>query len=134
MQRMLVVAAIIERADGRLLVGRRAAHKSSAGRWEFPGGKPEAGESEPAALQREIFEELGVGVRVIRLFDRSVTEVSGVDSAIELACYACELVGAEPAASTDHDELRWVSIGELSGLGWAEADLPAVRKLTMPFC
>lgn len=129
-----MVAAIIEDTDGRLLVGRRAAHKASAGRWEFPGGKPEAGESEPAALEREIFEELGVVVRVIRLFDKSVTEVSGAGLAIELACYACELVGAEPVASTDHDELRWVLPSELSGLEWAEPDLPAVRRLTMPFC
>jgi 8-oxo-dGTP diphosphatase len=127
-----VVAAIIERADGSLLVGRRAAHKASAGLWEFPGGKPELGESEPEALEREIFEELGVAVRVLRLFDRSVTEVAGV--AIELACYACELVGAEPSASTDHDELRWVSVGELSTLEWAEPDLPAVKRITMPFC
>jgi 8-oxo-dGTP diphosphatase len=132
LQQVLVVAAIIERADGRFLVGRRAAHKASAGLWEFPGGKPELGESEPAALEREIFEELGVAVRVLRLFDRSVTEVAGV--AIELACYACELVGAEPAASTDHDELRWVSHGELAGLEWAEPDLPAVKRITMPFC
>jgi 8-oxo-dGTP diphosphatase len=131
-QQVLVVAAIIERADGSLLVGRRAAHKASAGLWEFPGGKPELGESEPEALEREIFEELGVAVRVLRLFDRSVTEVAGV--AIELACYACELVGAEPSASTDHDELRWVPVGKLSTLEWAEPDLPAVKRITMPFC
>jgi 8-oxo-dGTP diphosphatase len=131
-QQVLVVAAIIERADGSLLVGRRAAHKASAGLWEFPGGKPELGESEPEALEREIFEELGVAVRVLRLFDRSVTEVAGV--AIELACYACELVGAEPSASTDHDELRWVPVGKLSTLEWAAPDLPAVKRITMPFC
>jgi 8-oxo-dGTP diphosphatase len=58
--------------------------------------------------------------------------VAGV--AIELACYVCELVGAEPSASTDHDELRWVSVGELSTLEWAEPDLPAVKRITMPFC
>jgi len=130
-ERVRVVAAVIQRGD-EYLVGRRAAHKSSAGEWEFPGGKPEPGESEPAALEREILEELGVEIRVLRLFDRSVTAVGELE--IELACYACELVADAPSASTDHDRLEWVDERELAALNWAAPDRPALKRLLIPFC
>jgi 8-oxo-dGTP diphosphatase len=130
-ERVRVVAAIIQRGN-KYLVGRRAPHKSGAGEWEFPGGKPEVGETEPAALEREILEELGVEIRVLRLFDRSVTAVGELE--IELACYACELVADAPSASTDHDRLEWVGEGELAALNWAAPDRPALRRLLIPFC
>ena len=55
----IVVAALIER-DGRILICRRREDQSHAGKWEFPGGKVEAGETPGAALQRELAEELGI--------------------------------------------------------------------------
>ncbi|MGO4299509.1 (deoxy)nucleoside triphosphate pyrophosphohydrolase [Leifsonia sp. RAF41] len=132
MQPLLVVAAVIRdgEADGaRVLVCRRAPGKDAAGRWEFPGGKVESGELPEAALAREIREELGVDVRVGTLLDRTVT-VRPAGRAIDLACYDCRLVGPAPTASTDHDELRWLQVGQLAGLNWAEADMPAVTMLT----
>ena len=54
-----VVAAVIERSDRRLLIGQRRSHDSSPLKWEFPGGKVEAGESAVEALARELREELG---------------------------------------------------------------------------
>jgi len=55
-----VVAAVIERPDGRFLLAQRPAGKVYAGYWEFPGGKVETGESLLAALARELHEELGI--------------------------------------------------------------------------
>jgi 8-oxo-dGTP diphosphatase len=57
-----VVAAIIVHPDGRILMAQRPAGKVYAGYWEFPGGKIEPGESEQAALARELHEELGIEV------------------------------------------------------------------------
>lgn len=54
-----VVAAVIERADRRLLIGQRRRHDSSPLKWEFPGGKVEPEETPEQALARELREELG---------------------------------------------------------------------------
>lgn len=57
---LLVAAAALLDADGRVLLAQRPAHKAHGGLWEFPGGKVEAGETPEAGLIRELREELGV--------------------------------------------------------------------------
>lgn len=60
---VLVVAAALVDADGRVLLAERPAGKSMAGLWEFPGGKVEAGERPETSLIRELKEELGITVK-----------------------------------------------------------------------
>ena len=65
----IVVAALIER-EGRILICRRREDQVHAGKWEFPGGKVEAGETPADALRRELGEELGIdGVEAERLVE-----------------------------------------------------------------
>ena len=123
-----VVAAIIQNPQGQYLCCKRGDWKSAPNKWEFPGGKPEANETLEDALTREIREELGVEIGVLRQFDRSTT------GEIDLVCFVCELVDAVPTTSTDHSELRWVPEEELSKLDWAEPDLPALKRILIPFC
>jgi 8-oxo-dGTP diphosphatase len=118
-----VVAAVIE-DDGAVLACRRRPGKAAAGRWEFPGGKVEAGESPEQALTREIREELGIGIRIVSHLTSDVT------GPIKLVCLRAELDSARPVSSTDHDELRWVVRERLGELEWADADWPAVRLLS----
>ena len=118
-----VVAAVIE-DDGAVLACRRRPGKAAAGRWEFPGGKVEAGESPEQALTREIREELGIGIRIVSHLTSDVT------GPIRLVCLLAELDSVRPVSSTDHDELRWVARERLGELEWADADWPAVRLLS----
>jgi 8-oxo-dGTP diphosphatase len=59
-----VVAGVISDARGRILLARRTEGRDLAGRWEFPGGKREAGETEAEALIRELQEELGITAEI----------------------------------------------------------------------
>jgi 8-oxo-dGTP diphosphatase len=59
-----VAVAVVQRADGRVLLAERPRGKASAGYWEFPGGKFNAGERPEQALTRELYEELGIGLDV----------------------------------------------------------------------
>lgn len=121
-----VVGAAIVR-DGRVLCAKRDAKRQLAGRWEFPGGKIEAGESCEEALAREIREELGCEVAVGEHICTSEHEYPF--GRVRLAVYWCRLETGEPSAS-EHQELRWVEPGEMPSLTWPPADEAAVRIIS----
>jgi 8-oxo-dGTP diphosphatase len=121
-----VVGAILLKGD-RILVARRAPHKSAPGLWEFPGGKVESGESPPVALEREVLEELGLSVTCLKTLDASETLVEG--RVIRLEVIVCELLNDFAGFSSDHDEFLWASKDDLPSLNWATPDLPAVELL-----
>ena len=58
-----VAVGIVEDVHGRVLVARRAENKHQGGKWEFPGGKINVGETIPVALARELHEELGINLQ-----------------------------------------------------------------------
>jgi 8-oxo-dGTP diphosphatase len=110
--RVLVVGAVIER-DGLVLAAQRAHPEQSAGKWEFPGGKAEFGESAVTALQRECQEELAVSVIV----GAELARVE-LDTGALLVLLAATLpTGTEPAA-LEHLQLRWCRPDELGELDW----------------
>jgi 8-oxo-dGTP diphosphatase len=112
-----VVAAVIER-DGRHLVCERPAHKRHGGLWEFPGGKVEEGESDFAATERELREELGV--QVASVAPKMLTVVDpGSDFVIEFL--PVEITG-EPRP-LEHARVLWVTDDELLVLPLAPSDL-----------
>ena len=61
-RRIAVVAAVLQRPDGRFLLAQRPPGKAYAGYWEFPGGKVEPDETPALALKRELQEELGINI------------------------------------------------------------------------
>lgn len=112
--------------QGRVLVARRSGSMSNPGRWEFPGGKLERGETPGEALRREIMEELGVVVRVGQeVACHGPLPGAGV---ISLRVFRCELVEGTPLPR-EHAELSWLPPDQLPQLDWAEADVPFVRAL-----
>ena len=114
-QTPLVVACAAIWRQGRLLLARRADN----GLWELPGGKQRPGEELAACLAREIGEELGVAVEVgPRL---GLVEERGNGRPLDLHCFACRLLEGQPRA-LEHLELRWVEVGQASGLDLCPAD------------
>ncbi|NTU54019.1 MAG: (deoxy)nucleoside triphosphate pyrophosphohydrolase [Chlorobiaceae bacterium] len=119
-----VVCAIIER-DERFLIARRAEGRHLALKWEFPGGKVESGESEKAALRRELREELQVEVEIVERL--TPVEHCYPDRSLRLIAWRCRLTEGEPCAG-EHEELRWIGIDEASGYDFPEADLPVLAE------
>lgn len=127
MGRILRVAAAVIFDGNRVLACRRNADRSAGGKWEFPGGKIEAGELPEDAVRREVLEELAIDIRVLGELTTDDTQVD--DHIIRLICLRAELKGKSPASSTDHDRMAWVPTNELGALDWAAPDLPAVEML-----
>jgi 8-oxo-dGTP diphosphatase len=123
-ERQVVVGAAIVRA-GRVLAARRTAPASAAGRWEFPGGKVEPGETEADSLVREVEEELGLCIRVERWLVGA--EPIGARYLLKVAVAAIE--AGEPAP-TEHDAVRWLAAHELGEVDWLEADRPFLTQLS----
>lgn len=118
----MVVAAVIERG-GRILVSQRGPDAGQPGRWEFPGGKRERGESDAAALARELVEELGV---VLEVGPRVWTARAGP---LELRFYRCDWVGGQRPRPHTSIQFRWVPRGDLPALSFPPADSELVRAL-----
>jgi 8-oxo-dGTP diphosphatase len=120
-----VAAALFDR-EGRVLIAQRPAGKALAGRWEFPGGKVMAGESEHHALARELREELGIEVLAARPFMRLTHAYEDRDVALSL--WIVERFAGEPR-SLDAQALKWVAPAHLPGEDILEADQPFIAAL-----
>jgi len=120
--RPVVGAAILR--DGRVLAARRTSPAATAGRWEFPGGKVEPGETPEAALVREVVEELGCRIEVTGWLAGEVP----IGASHTLAVARARLVEGEPDP-LEHDLVRWLAAAELGDVDWLEADRPFLPEL-----
>ena len=121
---IVVVAAVVER-DQRVLVTRRPPGSHLAGMWEFPGGKIDEGESHPAALKREMREELDVDVDVGELALHTTHDYP--DRTVAIYFYRCKLLGTpRPLLG---QEMRWVGRADLPSLGFPPADRELIERL-----
>jgi 8-oxo-dGTP diphosphatase len=123
-ERQVVVGAAILR-QGRVLAARRTAPASAAGRWEFPGGKVEPGETEAGSLVREVAEELGVRVRVDGWLDGE----QPIGDRYVLRVGLAALDDGEPSP-TEHDLVRWLGPDDLDDVDWLDPDRPFLVELS----
>ncbi|HYI16381.1 MAG TPA: NUDIX domain-containing protein [Thermomicrobiales bacterium] len=115
----------------RVLAARRARSNALRGRWEFPGGKVEPGESVEAALVREVQEELDVTLMLGEELMPTGNTWRLTSDIVGLRLFWAEIFVGTPAPSVDHDEVRWLDAAELSSVNWLDADraaLPAVLE------
>jgi 8-oxo-dGTP diphosphatase len=123
---VLVVAAALFNRAGQVLIAQRPVGKALAGRWEFPGGKVDAGESERCALARELREELGIEVLSARPCMRLTHAYE--DREVELSLWTVEHFSGEPRP-LDAQALKWVSPAALAAEDILEADQPFIEAL-----
>lgn len=97
-----------------------------AGKWEFPGGKVDPGESEEQALVRECQEELGVDVEVGARVGGDISMLGG--TAI-LKVYLARLLNGATPVPLEHSDIRWLAGDELDTVPWLPADAPIVVAL-----
>ena len=120
-----VVAAVIERG-GRYLITQRRASAVLPLLWEFPGGRVEEGESDGAALKREVLFRLGVDIQTGQLM--SFVSHPYERYVVELYLYGGTLVEGEPSAVNVSD-FRWVASANFEAYPFTPADEASMTKL-----
>lgn len=122
----MVVAAVVER-DGRILVCQRKAGARHELKWEFPGGKVEAGETPRQALQRELEEELGIqadiGAEIVRY-----EYCYPARTPILLVFFRVTEYSGEPK-NLDFTAIRWEARERLPHYDFLDGDVDFVRRL-----
>jgi 8-oxo-dGTP diphosphatase len=125
---LMVVAAALADAEGRVLLQQRAPSRAMAGLWEFPGGKVETGERPEAALVRELREELGIEVDPAALDPIAFASADNAGRHMLLLLYLCRAWSGVPRA-LDATALKWLRPEEMDGAEMPPADIPLIARL-----
>ena len=125
---LLVSAAALIDADGRVLLTCRPEGKPMAGLWEFPGGKVEEGETPESALIRELEEELGIATRAACLAPLAFASHAYPGFHLLMPLFACRRWAGTPQAR-EGQRLAWVRPREMRAYPMPPADLPLVPIL-----
>lgn len=125
---LLVAAAALVDADGRVLMQKRPEGKPMAGLWEFPGGKVNEGELPEAALVRELSEELGLQVGPNCLMPFTFASHSYFDFHLLMPLYICRRWEGRAEAREGQD-IKWVYPRDMRALPMPEADKPLIAML-----
>ena len=112
---------------GSVLACQRGPQSSHAGKWEFPGGKAEPGESAAQCLRRELEEELGIDATIGAEVWRTVHRYAD-RAPIGLTFFRVDAFRGEPVNRVFGD-IRWVAVGELDRLDFLEADRELIARL-----
>jgi 8-oxo-dGTP diphosphatase len=125
-----VVAAVIERGDRRILIGQRRRKDTSPLKWEFPGGKMEAGETPEAALARELREELGAKLTKCVELGRVEHQYADRGDMLEIRFFAAALESYE-VNPKPFEQIAWVLPRELGDYDFLAANRTLIAHLAV---
>lgn len=120
-----VVAGIMLR-DGMIFAAQRNEKAHQGLKWEFPGGKVEKGETPEQALERELFEELGIRTKTGALFSEKIHVYP--EKTVRVLFYFTEIVSGEPKA-LEANQVGWFSKEALLTLDFSGSDGIVAREI-----
>jgi 8-oxo-dGTP diphosphatase len=121
----LVVVGIIIR-DGQCFIAKRDFKLHMGGRWEFPGGKVESGETLNQALSRELHEEIGIEATDFTHFHTIHYQYN--IKKVRLECFIVQSFQGEPHGK-EGQETRWIMLSELAQYEFPDANRSLIEKL-----
>jgi 8-oxo-dGTP diphosphatase len=124
----VIVAAVIERSDRRILIGQRRHNDTSPFKWEFPGGKIEEGETAEVALARELREELSATLEKCAEMGRVRHRYPGMSEELEIRFYAASIMEGE-IAPNEFEQIVWALPRELSNYDFLAANSQLIAQL-----
>ena len=128
MKTIKVVAAVIcdSMQEKKRIFATARGYGEFKGRWEFPGGKIEAGETAQKALVREIWEELATTIKVGDLIE--TVEYDYPDFHLSMDCFWCEVIEGQ-LVLLEAQEARWLTKDELDSVKWLLADYGLMERI-----
>ena len=130
--RIEVVAGVIFDGNDCILAAQRPAGKSHAGKWEFPGGKVEPGETLAEALVRELTEELALKVTVLdEMYTLSLNPEPGKTLILHFI-RGIAAAASQPVAC-ENQEFKWLKKSVLDCVDWLPADREFVEYLAAAY-
>ena len=124
----IVVAAVIEREDRRILIGQRQRSDTSPLKWEFPGGKMELGEKPAEALARELREELTATLKSCVEIGRVEYKYPNRGAGLEIRFYAAEIIDANVQPRC-FENIAWVLPKDLGDYDFLAANRPLIAQI-----